>query len=77
MSTQMNAFATGKGRYLVQAAMFALILVMVASFVTRWSRGFTIVIAGLVALSIFAAAGTAYVWWRSRQKVLIGFTSDG
>jgi hypothetical protein len=77
MSTQMNAFATGKGRYLVQAAMFALILVMLGAFVTRRSEGFTIVIAGLMALSIFTVAGTAYVWWRSRQKVLIGVTSDG
>ncbi len=77
MSKQMNAFATGKGRYLVQAAMFAVILVMVASFVTRRSQGFAIAIAGLVAIALFALAGTAYVWWRSRRKVIIGVTSDG
>ncbi|ORV38346.1 hypothetical protein AWC00_19675 [Mycobacterium conspicuum] len=77
MATQMNAFATGKGRYLVQAPMCAVILVVVASFVTRRSEGYTIAVAGLVALSIFALAGTGYVWWRSRRKVLIGVTSDG
>lgn len=77
MSSQMTAFATGKGRYGVQAAFFALILVMVASFVTRQRQGHVIVVAGLVALSIFGLAGTAYVWWRSRRKVLIGVTSDG
>lgn len=59
MSTQMNAFATGKGRYLVQAAMFALMLVVVASAVTRRSEGFTIAVGGFVLLSIFALAGTA------------------
>ncbi len=77
MSAQMTAFATGKGRYAVQAAMFALILVVVASAVTRRSQGFLIAVAGLVALSIFGVAGTAYVWWRSRRKVLIGVTSEG
>jgi hypothetical protein len=73
----MTAFATGKGRYGVQAAFFALMLVMVAAFVTRRSQGYAIVVAGLVALSIFGVGGTAYVWWRSRRKVLIGVTSDG
>jgi hypothetical protein len=34
MSSQMTAFATGKGRYGVQTAGFALILVMVVGFVT-------------------------------------------
>lgn len=77
MSTQMNAFATGKGRYLVQAAMFALIFVMVGAVLTRRSQGFAIAIAGLVALSLFGLAGTAYVWWRSRRKIVIGVTSDG
>jgi hypothetical protein len=77
MSAQMNAFATGRGRYLVQAAMAALILVMLVGFVTRRSQGMAIAAAGLVALSILAVAGTAYVWWRSRRKVLIGVTSDG
>jgi len=77
MSAQMTAFATGKGRYGVQAAMFALILVMIASAVTGRSQGFAIVVAGLVALSIFGLAGTAYVWWSSRRTVLIGVTSDG
>jgi hypothetical protein len=73
----MTAFATGKGRYGVQAAIFALRLVMVVMFVTRRSQGAAIVVAGLVALSIFGLAGTAYVWWRSRRKVIIGVTSDG
>jgi len=77
MSSQMTAFATGKGRYGVQAAGFALILVMVVGFVTRRSEGMAIAAAGLVVLSIFALAGTAYVWWRSRRKVIIGVTSDG
>jgi hypothetical protein len=77
MSSQMNAFATGKGRYGVQAAGFALILVMVVGFVTRRSQGMAIATAGFVALSIFGMAGTAYVWWRSRRKVIIGVTSDG
>jgi hypothetical protein len=77
MSAQMNAFATGRGRYLVQAAGFALILVMLVGFVTRRSQGMAIAAAGFVGLSIFAVAGTAYVWWRSRRKVLIGVTSDG
>ena len=77
MSTQMTAFATGKGRYGVQAAFLALILVMVAGFVTRRSEGAVIAAAGLGALSIFALVGTAYVWWRSRRKVIIGVTSDG
>jgi hypothetical protein len=77
MSSQMTAFATGKGRYAVQAAMFALILVMVVSFVTRRSQGYVIAVAGLVGLSIFALAGTAYVWWRSRRKILIDVTSNG
>lgn len=77
MSAQMTAFATGKGRYLVQAAMLALMLAMVGSFVTRRSQGFAIAAAGLAALSVFALAGTAYVWWRSRQKVLIGVVSGG
>jgi hypothetical protein len=77
MSAQMTAFATGKGRYGVQAAMFALILVVIASAVTGRSQGFMIAVAGLVALSIFGVAGTAYVWWRSRRKVPIGVASDG
>ncbi|MCV7442875.1 hypothetical protein H7K33_11615 [Mycobacterium paraense] len=77
MSTQMNAFATGKGRFLVQAAMFALIFVLVGAVLTRRTQGFVIVIAGLVALSLFGLAGTAYVWWRSRRKIVIGVTSDG
>jgi len=77
MSSQMTAFATGKGRYGVQAAGFALILVMVMGFVTPRSHGMAIAAAGLVALSIFGLAGTAYVWWRSRRKVIIGVTSDG
>ncbi len=77
MSTQMNAFVTGKGRYLVQAPMFALMLVMVGAFVTRWSQGFAIAGAGLAALCLFGLAGTAYVWWRSRRKIIIGVTSDG
>jgi hypothetical protein len=77
MSSQMNAFATGKGRYFVQAPVFAVILIVVASFVTRWSPGYAIAVAGLVALSLFGVAGTAYVWWRSSRKVLIGVTSDG
>lgn len=74
MSSQMTAFATGKGG---RAVMLALILVMVAMFVTRQSQGVVIVVAGLVALSIFGVVGTAYVWWRSRRKVLIDVTSDG
>jgi hypothetical protein len=77
MSSQMTAFATGKGRYGLQAAIFALILIMVVGFVTRRSQGMAIAAAGLVALSIFGLAGTAYVWWRSRRKVIIGVTSDG
>jgi hypothetical protein len=77
MSNQMSAFTTGKGRYLVQAAMFALILALVGGVLTRRSQGFAIAIAGLVALSLFGLAGTAYVWWRSRRKILIGVTSDG
>ncbi|OBH01754.1 hypothetical protein A5696_13340 [Mycobacterium sp. E2699] len=77
MSTQMNAFATGKGRYLVQAAMFALIFVMVGAVVTRRSEGFAIAIMGLVAVGLFGVVGTAYVWWRSRRNVVIGVTSDG
>jgi hypothetical protein len=77
MSSQMNAFATGKGRYGVQAAFFALILVMVVGFVTGRSQGMAIAAAGLVVLSIVALAGTAYVWWRSRRHVIIGVTSDG
>jgi hypothetical protein len=52
MSSQMTAFATGKGRYGVQASGFALILVMVVGFVTRRSQGMAIAAAGLVALSI-------------------------
>jgi hypothetical protein len=77
MASQMTAFATGKGRYGVQAAIFAVILVMVVGFVTRRSQGFAIAVAGLVALSIFGLAGTAYVWRRSRRKVLIDVTSNG
>lgn len=77
MSSQMTAFATGKGRYGVQAAGFALILVMVGGVVTRRSEGMAIAGAGLVALSILALAWTAYVWWRSRRKVIIGVTSEG
>lgn len=77
MSAQMAAFATGKGRYIAQAATLALMLVMVGTFVTRRSQGFAIAAGGLVALCFFGLAGTAYVWWRSRQKVLIGATSDG
>jgi hypothetical protein len=61
MSTQMTAFATGKGRYGVQAAGFAVILIMVASVVTRRSQGFAIAGAGLVALSIFGLAGMSAV----------------
>lgn len=77
MSSQMTAFATGKGRYLLQAAIFALILVGVGGFVIRRSQGMAIAAAGLAVLSIFSLAGTAYVWWRSRRKVIIGVTSDG
>jgi hypothetical protein len=77
MSSQMNAFVIGKGGRGLQAAGIALILVMVVSFVTRRSQGMTIAVVGLVGLSIFGLAGTAYVWWRSRQKVLIGVTSEG
>jgi hypothetical protein len=77
MSTTMTAFAMGKGRYFVQAPMCGVILLVVASFVTRWSEGYTIAVVALVALSIFGIAGTAYVWWRSRQKIHIGITSDG
>jgi len=51
--------------------------VMVVGFVTRRNQGMAIATAGLVALSIFGLAGTAYVWWRSRRKVIIGVTSDG
>ena len=77
MSSQMNAFATGKGRYLLQAAMFALILVGVGGFVVRRSQGMAIAAAGLAVISIFSLAGTGYVWWRSRRKVIIAVTSDG
>lgn len=77
MSSQMNAFATGKGARAVQAAGFLVILVVVVSFVMRQAQGYMIAVAGLVALSIFGLAGTAYVWWRSSRKVLVGVTSDG
>jgi len=77
MSSEMTAFATGKGMYGVQAAGFALILVMVVGFVTGRSQGMAIATAGFVALGIFGMAGTAYVWWRSRRKVIIGVRSDG
>jgi hypothetical protein len=36
MASQMTAFATGTGRYVVQAAMSALIMVMVVA--NRWDR---------------------------------------
>ena len=77
MSKQMNAFAIGKGRYGVRVAMFALMLVMVVGLVNRRSHGVAIAVAGLVALSVSGVAGTAYVWWRSLRKVVIGVTSDG
>ena len=57
MSSQMTAFATGKGMYGVQAAGFALILVMVVGFVTGRSQGMAIATAGFVALGIFGMAG--------------------
>jgi hypothetical protein len=77
MVSQMTTFATGKGRYLVQAAMFALMLIMLVAFVTQRQTGYTIVVAGLVGLSILSLAGTAYVWWRSRRRVIINVTGDG
>ncbi|MGO9156283.1 hypothetical protein [Mycobacterium sp.] len=61
----------------MQAAGFAVILIMLSSFVARWSQGFAIAGAALVALLVFGLAGTAYVWWRSRRKILIDVTSDG
>jgi hypothetical protein len=77
MSTQMNAFATGKGARTLQAAMFALMLVVVVGVVNRRSHGMELATAGFVALCIFGLAGTAYVWWRSRRKVVISVTGDG
>jgi hypothetical protein len=77
MSSTMNAFATGKGARAVQAAMLALMVVVVVGIVNRRSHGMEIAVAGLAALSVFGVAGPAYVWWRSRRKILIGTTTEG
>lgn len=77
MSAQMNAFATGSGARGLQAAFVVLIVAVVVMFVTGQSQFSVILVAGVVALAIFGVAGTAYVWWRSRQQVLISVTSDG
>jgi hypothetical protein len=77
MSSQMNAFATGRGARAFQGAFFALIVVVVVMFATGWNQFAVILVGGLVALAIFGLAGTAYVWWRSRREVLINVASDG
>lgn len=79
VSSRMNEFVTGKRKGIfyvvytaVAAAVFALTMVRSLRPWMQWGLGAVIALAVVVPL-----IWLAYVWWRSRQKILLDVASDG